>query len=300
MDTRPEQRLLKISIGVTLAVGVFGLAGGLLSNSQAIVFDGIYSLVDVLLTVAALAVSRLVPTQGSRRFQYGFWHLEPMVETFGGATLATACVYAGIDAVEGLLRGGHATSFGLGLATGGVIAVVGLGMSAYMRRQSRRHASALLALDARAWLVSGTLSLALIAGFGVAIGLRDTPYAHLIPYVDSSVLLAIATATLPVPLLGTVRAVREILQVAPGDLDQRVRTLMDQVIVEQGFLDYSSYVAKTGRVCFIEIHVLVSADHQFGPITRADDIRRDIAERLGAKAHEAWLTIDFTADRAWT
>jgi predicted Co/Zn/Cd cation transporter (cation efflux family) len=254
----------------------------------------------MLLTVAALAVSRLVPTQGSRRFQYGYWHLEPMVETFGGATLATACVYAGIDAVEGLLRGGHAASFGIGLGSACVIAVVSLGMAATMRRQARRHASTLLALDARAWLVSGSLSIALIVGFGIAMGLRGTAYAHAIPYVDPAVLLCIATATLPVPLMGTVRAVREILQVAPGDLDQRVRNVMDQVIVEQGFLDYSSYVAKTGRVQFIEIHVLVPTDLEFGPITRADAIRRDIAARLGAQGHTAWLTIDFTADRAWT
>lgn len=300
MDTRPEQRLLQLSIGVTIGVGVFGLVAGLLSNSQAIVFDGVYSLVDVLLTVAALAVSRLVPTQGSRRFQYGYWHLEPMVETFGGATLAIACAYAGIDGIEGLLRGGHATAFGLGMVAGGVIAVVGLGMAAYMRRQARRHASALLALDARAWLVSGSLSLALVVGFGIALWLRGTPHAYLVPYVDPAVLLAIAAVTLPVPLLGTVRAVREILQVAPGDLDRRVRAVMDQVIVEHGFLDYSSYVAKTGRVRFIEIHVLVPTDLQFGPITRADDIRRDIAARLGAQGQEAWLTIDFTADRAWT
>jgi predicted Co/Zn/Cd cation transporter (cation efflux family) len=299
MDTRPEQRLLQLSIGVTVVVGVVGLVGGLLSNSGAIVFDGIYSMVDVLLTVAALAVSRLVPTQGSRRFQYGYWHLEPMVETFGGATLAIACGYAGIDAIEGLLGGGHETAFGLGMASGGVIAVAGLGMSAFMRHQAKRHASALLALDARAWLVSGSLSVTLIIGFGIALWMRGTPYAHLIPYVDPAVLLGIAAVTLPVPLLGTVRAVREILQVAPGDLDNRVRTVMDAVLVEHGFLDYSSYVAKTGRVRFIEIHVLVPTDYQLGPITRADEIRRDIAGRLGAQGHEAWLTIDFTADRAW-
>jgi predicted Co/Zn/Cd cation transporter (cation efflux family) len=185
------------------------------------------------------------------------------------------------------------------MASGGVIAVAGLGMSAFMRHQARRHASALLALDARAWLVSGSLSVALIVGFGIALWMRGTPYADLVPYVDPAVLLGIAAVTLPVPLLGTVRAVREILQVAPGDLDQRVRTVMDAVLVDYGFLDYSSYVAKTGRVRFIEIHVLVPADYQLGSITRADEIRRDIAERLGAQGHEAWLTIDFTADRAW-
>jgi len=50
MDTLPEQRLLKLSIALTLAVGAVGVVCGLWIHSQAIVFDGMYSLVDMVLT----------------------------------------------------------------------------------------------------------------------------------------------------------------------------------------------------------------------------------------------------------
>ncbi|MGH8088027.1 MAG: cation transporter, partial [Stenotrophomonas sp.] len=80
METTREQRVLKFSIGVTVAVSATGFTGGLLVGSQAILFDGVYSLVDVALTLVALAVLRLLGREGSSRFQYGYWHLEPMVE----------------------------------------------------------------------------------------------------------------------------------------------------------------------------------------------------------------------------
>ena len=66
MDTAREQRILKFSIGFTIAVSVVGFSGGLLVGSQAILFDGIYSLVDVALTLVSLSVLRLVARDARR------------------------------------------------------------------------------------------------------------------------------------------------------------------------------------------------------------------------------------------
>ena len=299
MDTRPEQRLLKLSIVATIVVGVVGVASGVLMGSQAIMFDGMYSLVDVVMTSAALAVSRLVAFEGSTRFQYGYWHLEPMVEAFGGAILALSCVYAAINAILGLLEGGHEMAYGFAMAWAGVLCVVGMGISVYMRRQATRLQSGLLALDARSWLVSGCLSLALIVGFGAAVMMEGGPLARWIPFVDPAVLLAIAVAMLPVPMRSTWRAVREVLQVAPGDLDREVKEAMDAVVAAHGFLDYTSHVAKFGRARFVEIHILVQPDHRFDSIADADRVRGEIAALLDAEQRRYWLTVDFTADRAW-
>ncbi|MFC3551004.1 cation diffusion facilitator family transporter [Lysobacter cavernae] len=300
MDTKREQGLLKLSIAVTLLVGVIGVASGLLIGSQAIVFDGMYSLVDVVLTVAALAVSRLVAREGSHRFQYGYWHLEPMVEAFGGAILALACVYAAVNAVDGLLSGGHEVSYDFGAAWAAVLSAVGLAMAVYMKRRSRELQSGLLALDARSWLVSGLLSLALLVGFVIAVAIEGSAWSAWVPYVDSAVLLVIALAMLPVPVAAMWGPMREVLQVAPDELDRKVQAVMDAVIAERGFLEYTSHVAKIGRARFVEIHILVPPDYHIGSIANADAIRDDIAHRLGAHGPQFWLTVDFTADRAWT
>jgi predicted Co/Zn/Cd cation transporter (cation efflux family) len=42
MQTTPEQRTLKVSIALTIFLGVLGVASGLVTNSQAIIFDGMY------------------------------------------------------------------------------------------------------------------------------------------------------------------------------------------------------------------------------------------------------------------
>ena len=73
---------------------------------------------------------------------------------------------------------------------------------------------------------------------------------------------------------------------------------MADIVLEQGFIDYSSHVAKIGRTRFVEIHVLVAPETRIVTAT-ADAIRRDIAARLDAFWPRFWLTVDFTADREW-
>jgi cation diffusion facilitator family transporter len=298
METTAEQRALKFSIVVTLLIGVLGAATGLLTGSQAIIFDGMYSFVDVVLTLISLAVSRLLAREGSRRFQYGYSHLEPVVGTFGGAILVLACIYAIINAIKDLTSGGHDVAYGFGAIWAAILVVVGGGMALYMSRLSRQHNSGLLSLDARSWLISGALSLAVLVGFAIATSIRGTAFSNWLPYVDSLVLLCTALAMLPVPLATVWRAMREVLLVAPGELDQQVHAVMKQLVTDRGFLDYSSHVAKIGRTHFVEIHVLVTPESRVDT-AMADSIRRDIAARLNASWPEFWLTIDFTADRAW-
>jgi predicted Co/Zn/Cd cation transporter (cation efflux family) len=55
-----EQATLKFSIALTVVLGVVGVASGLATGSQAIIFDGMYSFVDVVPTIVSLIVVKLI------------------------------------------------------------------------------------------------------------------------------------------------------------------------------------------------------------------------------------------------
>ena len=46
----------------------------------------------------SLGVSRLLMSEGNRRFQYGYWHIEPIVVAFNGTVLMLLCLYAFLNA----------------------------------------------------------------------------------------------------------------------------------------------------------------------------------------------------------
>lgn len=53
-DGLHERRALKLSIAVTFLLAVVGILFGLLSGSLAIVFDGMFNMVDTVMSVLAL------------------------------------------------------------------------------------------------------------------------------------------------------------------------------------------------------------------------------------------------------
>jgi predicted Co/Zn/Cd cation transporter (cation efflux family) len=59
-DAAVEQRVLKLSILLSGVLGGLAVALGLMSGSMSIVFDGLFSVVDVAMGVLGLWIARLV------------------------------------------------------------------------------------------------------------------------------------------------------------------------------------------------------------------------------------------------
>ncbi len=179
-----EQAALKLSILVTALTGLTGVAAGLAIGSRAILFDGMYSFIDVMLTFGALTVSKLLMQEPTLRFQFGYWHLEPLVGVIESAILVTVCVYAAINGLQGLTSGGQTVSYEIGVVWAATMFVSGMAMAIYMGRLARLQRSILLTVDARGWLLSALLSFALLVAYGIAVVLDGSAYSRLIPFVD--------------------------------------------------------------------------------------------------------------------
>lgn len=295
-----EQRILKLSIGVTIAVALFGVLFGLLSGSLSIVFDGVFSAIDAAMSGLALFVSRLVAREaGNRRFQFGYWHIEPMVLAFNGGMLMLLCFYAFLNAVDSFLAGGRELDFDWAIAYATSVCAVSFGMFFYERRLNRRIGSDLVRLDAQSWLMSAAITSALLLAFAAALAMKGTRFEHLTPYADPVVLALLTLCLVFVPIRTVRKALTEILLITPVDLDRHVRHVMDAAIDRHGFKTYTSYVAKVGRAQFIEIHIAVPPKWPVDSVATADAIRREIADAIGGEGPQRWLTIDFTADARW-
>uniref|UniRef100_UPI003F716256 cation diffusion facilitator family transporter n=1 Tax=Reyranella sp. TaxID=1929291 RepID=UPI003F716256 len=248
----------------------------------------------------ALFVSRLVTRVAeNRRFQFGYWHIEPMVLAFNGGMLMLLCFYAFLNAVDSLLIGGRQLDFDWAMAYAILVCFACFSMFFYERRLNRAIGSDFIRLDTQGWLMAGSITLALLVAFVIGASLKGTAYAHLAPYADPAVLALLTMVLVFVPIQAVRKALQEILLITPPELDARVREVMDGVIARHGFKTYTSYVAKVGRAQFIEIHVAVPPESSIDSVGMADALRREISEAIGGEGPHRWLTIDFTADPKW-
>ena len=300
MQATLEQRALKLSIVVTLMVSSLGVTFGLLSGSQSILFDGVFSTIDAAMSGLALLVARLAVREASERFQHGYWHLEPLVAALNGSILMLLCFYAFLNAVQGLMEGGRVLDFDLAIVYAGVVAIVCFAMVAYQKRINRRADSEFVRIDMQGWLMAALITTALLAAFAIALGLEGTAHAHLTPYVDSLLLMLLTLCFMPVPIGIVRRAMKEVFLIAPSEVDREVHAAMEPVMAREGLLNYYSHVAKAGRGHFIEIHIVTAPEFAAGQgVALMDEIREQISAGLSIPPARRWFTVAFTADERW-
>jgi predicted Co/Zn/Cd cation transporter (cation efflux family) len=297
--TELEQRILKRSLLCTLMIAGLGIAVGILSGSLSIIFDGMFSALDAAMCSLSLLVTRLLGQQASKRFQHGFWHIEPLVLAFNGSLLSVLCFYAFVNAVKGILDGGHELEFGWAMCYAVVVSIFCFFMFFRQRRVNRTIESELIGLDTQSWLMSACVSSALLLAFSIAWVLEGTRYGHLTPYIDPGVLALLTLVLIPMPVGTVIGAVKEVLLITPESLDRTVSELMQGLTADYGFLSYSHYATRVGRGLFVEVHIVLPEAMEHVGIRQLDLIRDKISHAIGESGPDRWLTVAFTRDPRW-
>ncbi|MBK5538737.1 cation diffusion facilitator family transporter [Pseudomonas sp. TH05] len=299
MSNRGEQVLLKQSTVLMFAVAIAGIVTGFVSGAQSILFDGFFSLIATFIKVLMLITAKLIAKESNQRFQFGFWHLEPMVLLIEGSFLLLIAIYAFLNGVFGIINGGREIELGLVIIYAAVFTVVEFAYFFYIRHRNRTLKSTLIQFDNISWLVDAMLSVGLLVSFLAALLLKSQGYHDWAMYVDPLILILLALSMLPAAFKILRPALRDVLGIAPDQLDDKVRNVMEAAKAEHGFADYVSYVQKHGRARFIEIHIVLPDGYPLHSVATLDQLREEISSQLGQADTARWLTISFTGDRKW-
>ncbi|MEB2516134.1 cation transporter [Pseudomonas sp. YuFO20] len=299
MSNRGEQALLKQSTFLMLAVAIAGIVTGVVSGAQSILFDGFFSLIATFIKVLMLITAKLIAKESNQRFQFGFWHLEPMVLLIEGSFLLLIAIYAFLNGVFGIINGGREIELGLVIVYAAVFTIVEFAYFFYVRHRNRKLKSTLLQFDNISWLVDAMLSAGLLVSFLAALLLKTQGYAEWAVYVDPLILILLALSMLAPAFRILGPALRDVLGIAPDQLDDKVNQVLAAAKIEHGFDDYISYVQKHGRACFIEIHIVLPTDYRLHSVVQLDALREEISAKLGKPDAARWLTISFTGDKKW-
>lgn len=308
-DPTTEQGVLRLSIAGALLLALTAVVFGLLANSSLIIFDGIYGLIDVVMTWLSLLVARLIAlstntdalqSRLNQRFTMGFWHLEPIVLGVSGTLMIGAALYALVNAVDALMSGGRHIALGPAMIFAALSLLAEAALGVFVLRANRRIGSEFIALDAKNWMIAASMSACYLVAFLGGALVRGTAWDWIGPYIDPAILAFVCVLVMIAPL-GTVRrALAGILLVTPPELQAHVDAVARTIVARHGFVEHRSYVAQVGRGEQIELFFVVPADDPPRPLREWDQLRDEIGDALGEASPDRWLTIMFTTDREWT
>ncbi|MBU9190558.1 cation diffusion facilitator family transporter [Burkholderia gladioli] len=307
-DLDDERGVLRVSIVVTLFIASIGIVFGLFSGSFSIIFDGVYSLVDASMSALSLLVVQLITSHASsrdlprklrERFGMGFWHLEPMVLALNGILLSGVAIYALINAVASLLRGGRELEFSWAVLYAFLTVCACSAIALVEARANRRIGSDFVRMDVKGWIMAASITGALLIAFCVGLAVQGTKWAWISPYIDPAVLAAVCLVIIPLPMSVIRQALGEIFLITPPDLRRHVEDIAQAFVEKHGLQSYRAYVAKTGRSREIELYFIVPATLPARDIAGWDRLRDEIGELIGGEGPDRWLTVVFTGDLEW-
>ena len=171
-----------------------------LAESQAVLLDGMFNAVYVVVALVTLKVSRLVQRPDDRRFPFGYAYFEPLINAVKGLLMLGIAVVALVGAVDALIHGGREVAAGMAVGYAVFAMSIGFGVMAIMARVARTTDSPLVRADVKNWGINGAISSVVGLAFGTIFLLRGTRFSFLVPYVDPGLVTLMIVATLPVPL----------------------------------------------------------------------------------------------------
>jgi cation diffusion facilitator family transporter len=298
---RIEQRTLTLSLVGVAVLALGSLTWGLAIESDVVILNGIFSLVSLVGSVLYLVAAKLVTRPADRRFQYGYAHVEPLVNGVNALLVLVICVYAFVNGVEGLRAGGDKVDAGSVVWFGALTAVVSIAIGGYEMRVARLTGSQLVRNDGREWLLDAAFSLVTLVGFAVLFVLPEPQRGLWAQYADSVLVMVLALAFLPVPITVLKRSAGELLHMASEDdaIAARVEAEMRSIRSEHDVQSHSTHVAKIGRSHLVEVNIVVGPAFALQTVHAQDGLRERIWAAVGRPIHEAWLTINITADPRW-
>ena len=277
-DYALEKKLLKISVYGAVIFAVTGVIWGYLISSQMVMFDGLYSLISVMLSLLSLFAVQFIQKRDAKKFPFGKEMLEPIVIIIKYVVMLFLCFAAVITAMGALVTGGRETNVEFALLYSIFSTVVCWGVFVYLKKQ--KQGSGLIQAEANLWRMDTILSAAVLVGFFIAMLLSYTRFTFLTPYIDPLMVLISAGYFLKVPIVEIAKALKEVLEMAPDQLIQKkFKAVIDSIQAQYQIEDSMLRMSKVGSKLFIEVDFIVNEKSKVKTVAHQDLIREEINKR---------------------
>lgn len=296
-----EQRLLVQSVIMALLFAIIGIVTGLLAKSQMIIFDGLYSLVSVGLSMLSLLAMKFMSKNDYKKYPFGKDIVDPLVVIVEYSVILITIFGSVIGAIKALFTGGRAVNLDVALWYSIISTVLCFFMYFQFKNKSKKLSSGILIAESSQWLFDAIASAGVLVTFvSVYIFKYLGIFDLFLPYIDPImvIVLGVGFARLPIISIGT--ALKEVLDRAPeGELAQELQNMINQIEKKYRFKESFLRVSKARETLWVEVDFVVDKNSKIATIQEQDLVREEISKKIHHLGYDKWLTVAFTVDRKW-
>lgn len=297
---KTENKLLKFSAAGGLFFALVGIGWGIVIDSEMILFDGVYSLISLLLSILSIFICKFINKKDKVNFPFGKKALEPIVVAFKSIVLIIMCLITLSNAIKTILNGGNPVDTGFAL-TYSIISVVGCALVYYyMKIRGKKINSDIIRAESAQWLMDTVISVGVLLGFIIVLLIKNTRFTYLTIYVDPAMVIITSAIFLRIPIVQFIRVFKEIILVKANDeINDDITVVVKDIEKEYNFEDSITRVSKMGSSLRIEIDFIFNEDSKMQSLEEMDMVREKIDKKTKHIKYDKWLNVSFTGNRKW-
>lgn len=295
-----ESYLLKISTLGTLFFAVLGIAWGWTVKSEMILFDGMYSLGGVILSLLALMGSIYINKKDYEKYPFGKKMIEPLIVIIKSLAIFIMCIYSLTGSIKDLINGGNEVQYGYALIYA-LVSTLGCGIAYFfLKKKGKAINSSLVNIESSQWLMDTLLSMGVLVGFLIANIIKHTEFIWFNRYLDPLMVIICSSVFIKMPIKSFGDGLKELLEFKADDsITLEIDKLVEGIEREYNFEDTITRVSKTGNDLRIEIDFIYNEESNIKVLDEMDGVREKIFNSLSHINYEKWLNVSFTKDKKW-
>ncbi|MCC5858113.1 MAG: cation diffusion facilitator family transporter [Ectothiorhodospiraceae bacterium] len=295
-----ERRALLLSAIMSLIVGSAGISFALLTESRAILLDGLFNLTYFIVALATVRVARLSMRPDTEEFPFGYAYFESLINAGKGLLILGVSAVALVDSVIALATGGREILAGLAIAYAFFATIACTATALRLRRAYREHPTPLIQADVENWLINSLVSGSVLLAFCLIPLARLVGWDAITPYVDPLLVTLVVVICLGMPVRLAWRAVMELLDRAPpAQVTQPVREAIDRSLASLPLKRVYVRMVRPGRTLFVTVHLVLPADFPVQTLTTLDTIRARLDSAVRQVHPRVVTDVLFTAEERW-
>lgn len=259
-----------------------------------ILFDGLYSLIGIVLSSASLYVCKIIREKDNRDFYFGKYILEPVVISFNSSIFILMCSLSIINSIKSLLSGGNEINVGYALLYSVVSTIACAFVYFSINKSHKKDMSELIKTESVQWLMDLMLSASILIGFCLVLILNKTRYSYLSNYVDPGMVLIASIFCIRTPIIRLIKNIKELSGlIIPERINSEVKKSVKIIKQKYSFLDATTKVMKRGRSIRIEITFINKEDFDSITLEDMNNIKETLSNKIDTGKYVKDLEVGF-------
>ena len=255
---RLEKIIMQISALSGLAIGAMEFIMFLLTGSQAILIDGLYDWMGVVIILSYVFIQPLLYRPVSEKTPYGYAQIETVFVLVKCSILICMTVYIIFDNVKILFGSGGGNQVDSGFIARFEFAVFVICLIAWLilRYFSRRIDAPMISAEMMEWRLDVYLTFGSFVGFSVVPLLQRLGIFFIAENIDQIIAVIIALFMVISPIRMFVRAIREIILLAPDSgMVERIKKTAEELAEPYPYEITFFDIVETGRKIWISLYI---------------------------------------------